>query len=271
MSLLLCRQRAARPLCHDKLNINIRSEQELCYVIYNYPLLCIGDFCGERLFEWIDIELHMTKLAERLKDNMHAGEIAENQLLLILKECNYYDINEVIEFGKRIADYRKCAAYELINMEGRALYKAGNFNAAYEKFEQSVKELESEYRRSTNRDDAFLRQHNEKKADIYCDMAVLKMQMFDEKAAIELTEMSLMTCRNERACELRYLIDGSGELSDEKKAGLDEKKDRIRAMARQSRAYAEVAAIFKKDKITLFREARKLAAEWKESYRKQYQ
>ena len=268
MSLLLCRQKAGRPFCHDKLNINIWSEQELCYIIYNYPLLCLGDFCTEGLFEWIDTELHLKKLADRLKDNLRTGELFENQLLLILQECNYYDLDEVMEFGKRIAEYRKFSDYELTYMKGKALYKSGNYNAAYEKFEQAIRRLEAEYRRSKQNDDKELRDHNERKADIYCDMASLKMQMFDEKSAAELIEMSLMTCSNKRANELKYLIDGSGELSDERKAELDLKKDAVRAAARESAAYKEIEAIFRKDKMTLFKEARKLAAGWKSGYRK---
>ena len=151
-----------------------------------------------------------------------------------------------------------------------SLYKSGNYNAAYEKFEQAIRRLEAEYRRSKQNDDKELRDHNERKADIYCDMASLKMQMFDEKSAAELIEMSLMTCSNKRANELKYLIDGSGELSDERKAELDLKKDAVRAAARESAAYQEIEAIFRKDKMTLFKEARKLAAGWKMCIRDRY-
>ncbi len=47
MSLLLCRQEPVKnPLYVEFLDIHLFSSQELCYVIYNHPLLVMDDFVG---------------------------------------------------------------------------------------------------------------------------------------------------------------------------------------------------------------------------------
>ena len=50
MSLILCRQEPVKiPLYIEDLGIHIYSSQELCYVIYNNPLLVLEDFIDSRL------------------------------------------------------------------------------------------------------------------------------------------------------------------------------------------------------------------------------
>ena len=268
MSLLLCRQKAQTPYCHDKLNINIWSEQELAYCIYNYPLLCVTGFIDERLFEWIEKELRMKTLSDKLRSEIRSKESFDVILVSILRECNYYDIEEVMEFTKKLAEYKKYSICELTHLEAKALFKFGNYNSAFDKLEEAVKLSEQEYRASNHRDDRSLRAHNEKKADMYCDMAAVKMQIFDEKSAVKLLETSLMTCKNERAEKMRYLIDGGGNVSDEVAEELDRTKQEAAKMAVESRAYEDTRAIFDLDKMSLIKEAKKICAVWKKSCRK---
>ena len=54
MSLILCRQEPVKiPLYIEDLGIHIYSSQELCYVIYNNPLLVLEDFIDSRLTEFL--------------------------------------------------------------------------------------------------------------------------------------------------------------------------------------------------------------------------
>ena len=269
MPLLLCRQTAELPFCHDKLNINIKSEQELCFVIYNYPILCLGDFLSERLYSWIESQLLRADLAQHLRQSERQKERAENRLVIVLRECNYYDVNEIMEFTSYMTELAGLSHAELVRKEGAALFKAGSFKSALDRLELSVKELEAEFRRTGSHDDRGLRELNEKKADLYCDMAAVKLQMFDERSAIELLETSQLTLKNERAERMRYLIDGSGELSEEVCAELDSMKDEVRQKVRAGKAYCSVLDIFEgRDTEEIFREAKKLAAGWKKDCRR---
>ena len=54
MSLILCRQEPVTvPLYIEDLGIHLYSSQELCYVIYNNPLLVLEGFIDKRLTEYL--------------------------------------------------------------------------------------------------------------------------------------------------------------------------------------------------------------------------
>ena len=68
MSLILCRQEPVTvPLYIEDLGIHLYSSQELCYVIYNNPLLVLEGFIDKRLTEFLRSELRMPFLAERVE------------------------------------------------------------------------------------------------------------------------------------------------------------------------------------------------------------
>ena len=91
MSLILCRQEPVTvPLYIEDLGIHLYSSQELCYVIYNNPLLVLEGFIDKRLTEFLRSELRMPFLAERVEKWMDSHGATEEILYLILKECNYY-------------------------------------------------------------------------------------------------------------------------------------------------------------------------------------
>ncbi len=263
--MLLCRQKAKAPFRHDKLNINLWNEQELCYVIYNYPLLCTGSFLTEALFSWIEQELQMKDLAEKLRKSKKEGESAENQLLGVLQECDYYDVSEVRDFSERIQELKKKARYELAYMEAMILYRSDKLQMAYDRMEEAVRLLDQEFRQT--RDESGMDQLLRRKADIFCDMAAIRLRMFDTARALELLASSEMCCANPRAGQMRYLITGTGEISDREKQLLNEAKEAALERARNSAAYKEVEALFENDSVRIFREAGDMVRNWKKTYR----
>lgn len=108
MSLILCRQEPVKiPLYIEDLGIHIYSSQELCYVIYNNPLLVLEDFIDSRLTEFLRSELRMPFLAEKIEKWMESRGATEEILYLILQECNYYSPKEpgcLPSDGKRIKE-----------------------------------------------------------------------------------------------------------------------------------------------------------------------
>ncbi len=266
MSLLLCRKKADLPFVHGKLNIGIWSEQELCYVIYNYPLLCLRDFIDEPLFDWIDRELQLEKLAASLRANQRAGESAENQMLYILQECNYYDVREVIEFSSRMVELRKRSEDELVYLEGELLYRAEKYSLAYEKFAESIRLLDEQLKRS--REEEELARLNQRKASVFCDMAVVKLRLGDRNKALELLISSELTYYNKRAVRMRYLVNGAGDLGDNEKAELDAMKQEAAEAARESAEYKKLLELFEKDSVKVLKEARTYISRWKNNYRK---
>lgn len=265
LSVLLCRRKAQHPFRHDKLNINLWSEQELCYVIYNYPLLCLGSFLSETLFSWIERELQMKDLAEKLRKSRKDGESVENQLLMILQDCDYYDVSEVRDFGGRIQELKRKPPFELACMEGMILYRSDKLQMAYDKMEEAVRLLDQDFRQT--QDDSGMDALLHRKADIFCDMAAIRLRMFDTGRALELLASSEMCCANRRAGQMRYLINGTGDISDREKQELDEAKEAAVERARKSQAYRDVEMLFEKDSVRIFREAGEIVRNWKRTYR----
>ena len=90
MSLLLCRMEpVVHPFEVPELGVRIYSSQELCYVIYENPLLVIDDFVDERLIQFVRDDLNMEFLAGKLDNWKKSNENPDNLLLLILTECQY--------------------------------------------------------------------------------------------------------------------------------------------------------------------------------------
>ena len=103
MSLILCRQEPVKiPLYIEDLGIHIYSSQELCYVIYNNPLLVLEDFIDSRLTEFLRSELRMPFLAEKIEKWMESRGATEEILYLILQECNYYSPKEQVAYRQTV-------------------------------------------------------------------------------------------------------------------------------------------------------------------------
>ena len=74
MSLILCRNEPVKqPLYIEKLGVHIYSSQELCYVIYQYPLLALNGFVDENLVEFIN------ELEQILPDSFYTNSFSSDQ------------------------------------------------------------------------------------------------------------------------------------------------------------------------------------------------
>ena len=108
MSLLLCRLEPVKhPFVVAELGVRLFSSQELCYVIYENPLLVMEDFVDERLIQFIREDLDMDFLAGKLENWKKSGEDPDNMLLLILAECSYYTSGEVNRYRQTLIQLRK--------------------------------------------------------------------------------------------------------------------------------------------------------------------
>ena len=80
MSLILCRQEPVRhPFYIERLGVHIASSQELCYIIYQNPLLVLDGFVDDRLIEFIRSELGLSFLAGKEVDCQYTKFGAKNE------------------------------------------------------------------------------------------------------------------------------------------------------------------------------------------------
>ena len=117
MSFILCRQEeVTHPLYIEALGVHIWSSQELCYVIYNYPLLAMDHFLDERLTEFIEKELRMTVLAARLENGLRTGADEDELIFMFLEECHFYSPKEITAFRQKISSYRNMGSLEFAKL-----------------------------------------------------------------------------------------------------------------------------------------------------------
>lgn len=113
MSLILCRQEPVRhPFYIERLGVHIASSQELCYVIYQNPLLVLDGFVDDRLIEFIRSELGLSFLAGKLEAWQRSGESQDELPIVILQECCYYTAKEIAAYRQKLAAFRKMNAAE---------------------------------------------------------------------------------------------------------------------------------------------------------------
>lgn len=144
MSLILCRQEPViSPYYIEELGIHIYSSQELCYVIYNHPLLVMEDFIDGRLAEFLRAELRMPFLAERIEKWLTNRGASDELLFLILQECAYYSPQEQARYRQMVSNLRKISNDEYAKRRADYHYSLGLYGKAvsmYEKILESAKE-----------------------------------------------------------------------------------------------------------------------------------
>ncbi|MEE0956078.1 MAG: hypothetical protein U0L49_09765 [Eubacterium sp.] len=104
----LCQSRtAAKPLYIDDLDFNIRTIEELCYLIRSYVPILDEDFFGKRLTKWLARELQMHRLARTLEIIRGKDENdVESMALAVLSEIRYLDAAEQEELSREIRGFR---------------------------------------------------------------------------------------------------------------------------------------------------------------------
>ena len=144
MSLILCRQEpVTTPYYIEELGIHIYSSQELCYVIYNHPLLVMDNFVDAGLVEFLRSELRMPFLAERIEKWLDGRGSSDELLFLILQECAYYSPQEQSRYRQLVNGLRKISADEYAKRRADYHYRLGLFGKAismYEKILEGGKE-----------------------------------------------------------------------------------------------------------------------------------
>lgn len=268
MSLLLCRNCAARPFYIEKADLRIYSLQELCFIIYNYPLIITDDFISEELVSWIRNELSMGRLSERIKRLLEAEESQENILYLMLREGNYYNIDEINALKQRFVKFKNLPEERLLQATASTYFKLKRFAEACDIFAEIDRKLRDRIKKAKTeeRNELF-----SKLSDTVCDEAVCKLRLFDDEGAKKLLIEGAEMAENSKCGKYLFLLDeksGAKYVADEEKAKLRELREEARKKAMLGEGYKRVTDIFEKDSIKRDEEIKKLISEWKSVYRK---
>ncbi len=138
MGLLLCTKRADHPFYYEKLDKNLWSIQELCYILYRYPIVIPENFVDEKLCQWISAELDMKYLAEKLQQFLSMGEEQDRLILRILREGNYYTEREIQDFGVELRRLKEIDRSQFQELLADTYFRMGKYGKAVESYQEAI-------------------------------------------------------------------------------------------------------------------------------------
>lgn len=268
MSLILCRQEAVTaPYPLEELGIHLYSSQELCYVIYHYPLLVMEGFVCSRLIDFIRDELRMPFLAERLTKWMENRKVSDELLFLILQDCAFYSQQEQAKYRQEVTALRKLSPEEYEKRRGDYFYELhlyGKAMAAYEKLldPAHASGLDPELRGKlwNNIAACYTKLFCYQKAMHAYDCA------WSEDAKDEyIKRMYFLTCRQpDLVMKERY----REQMTEEKKKSWEEELQEHMKAVEQEQAVKDMRQVFERDPVKRISGAAEIVNRWKLDYRK---
>ncbi len=121
---------AALPYYIEGLGINIYSMEELCYFIAGNVFLLDDSFMNEELCTWIEKQMGAYKLAENLRNVMHAGRRLSVFVGLILEDTCYYSKPEIDNIVSTLEQLEQKTGFECSKMRADQLMEKEKYLAA---------------------------------------------------------------------------------------------------------------------------------------------
>ena len=127
---------AKTPYYVEATGISIYSIEELAYYLYENIYLIDDGLVEEKLYSWIERELEMEALAERLRNGKTAGNHLYNQVMTILKASEYYSEEELNELSEKIRTISVLQTQERMKYKADELLLNENYWAAIVEYER---------------------------------------------------------------------------------------------------------------------------------------
>lgn len=258
MGLLLCGEYARHPFYYEKMDLNLWSCQELCYVIYHYPVIIPEDFVDRKLTSWLREEQGKDLLASKLEQYMSAGEDQERLLLGILREGNYYTQAEIARFEAEYNRLKSIDRDEFLELLGDTFFRMGRYGKAIEAYEMSLR----------------MRQN----ATIKMKLGGAYVTVMQFQKASDIYEEVFVETNNREPLKRLYFIEKLDPCVDTIKKYLDTidtenlaewelQYDNVQAEVEKSERVERVNAIYRKDRQEFRQQAKLLLLKWKKEYR----
>ncbi len=260
MGLLLCSKEAEHPYYYDKLDVNLWSIQELCYVVCRYPVMIPEDFINRKLISWLRDELSLGILAAKLEQYMGADEEQEKMILLILKEGNYYTQQEIAKFQTELKKLRETDSASFQELVGDTFFRMGKYGKAVECYRESAMLHGPDNTRIKMKlADAFVTVMQYRKAsDTYEEVFVETNQ--DEP----LRKLYFIAKLEPSVSTISKYIDS---VDTEKLAAWEMEYEAVLKKAETTERVERVNAIYQKDRQEFRQQAAELLKKWKKEYR----
>ena len=127
---------AKTPYFVEAAGIRLYSIEELAYYLYENIYLVDDQMIEEKLYSWIEMELGMRTLAEKLRGGSGTGHHVYNQVMVILKHSGYYSEKEFNELSEKIKEISSLQTQERMKYKADELAQNENYWAAILEYER---------------------------------------------------------------------------------------------------------------------------------------
>lgn len=135
---------AALPYYVESLSINLYSIEELAYYILSDIYLLDKGFMNEELCSWVERELKLPKLGERLRDIMRSNGLLSGFISCILQESGYCSGEEIQEVLFVIRELEEKSEFECSKIRADRLMENDKYIASIYEYKQLLKMDEAE-------------------------------------------------------------------------------------------------------------------------------
>ena len=127
---------AKTPYFVETAGIHLYSVEELAYYLYENIYLVDDLMMEEKLYSWIEMELGMRTLAEKLRGGSGCGHHVYNQVMVIIKHSGYYSEKEFNELSEKIKEISSLQTQERMKYKADELAQNENYWAAILEYER---------------------------------------------------------------------------------------------------------------------------------------
>jgi Tfp pilus assembly protein PilF len=127
---MLCSKKSDNPYRISDADINIYSIEELAYYLYNNAYFVDESFFDESLVEYIEKELKLTKVAQKLKYAMGQNRNFVELVMIIVNSSMYYNESEMKSFEKELKNISAKDMMERMKARADMLLENGKLGSA---------------------------------------------------------------------------------------------------------------------------------------------
>ncbi len=140
MGLILCPQNnVAHPLYIADLGVHIRSIEELCYVIYQYPLLVMDDFVDDGFMEFISDDLKLSDYLHQMEKAGGRQPDTDELLCGILEYSELYKKGELAAYREKIRSMREMRTEEYALCKADFMFEISRYGQAIRYYNKALR------------------------------------------------------------------------------------------------------------------------------------
>lgn len=130
-SLILChKKRAKQPYEITRVHIRVHTIEELCYYVCNNLYLIDHTFMNRQLCDWIELELELEGLANRLREELSRNCTQEQFVIALLKGSVIYSVSEINKIQFKLDKLKNQKEVERAKFKADCLMESGEYEDA---------------------------------------------------------------------------------------------------------------------------------------------